>query len=539
MQSTIFRSYLTPAKILWLQGNVKDSKVLLCPGCGQPSVRKGPSCAMIGQSSMLIDFGQEFFGGLQIITAGTTEDRKPVKVRIRLGESVSEAMNSPENDHGINDDILHVAWMGLTEFGKTGFRFARIDLLDENSRVELREIRGISYLRQLDRIGTFECSDDRLNRIWDVSVRTVHLNMQEYMWDGIKRDRLVWIGDMHPEISVISAVFGNVEVVSKSLDFVRDETLLPEFMNGINAYSMWWILIHHHWHMWYGDLGYLKQQEGYLLELLSQLEQYVDDSGKENLPDRRFVDWLTKGDDVAIHVGLQSLLAMTFNAAADLFDILGHPQKAELYRGIYKKICGYRLPATMNKSVSALCVLAGISDAKQTNQNVLSNMALNGLSPFYGYYVLQARAAAGDYQGCIDLIRNYWGGMLDLGATTMWEHFDINWLENAGRIDELPTEDKVDVHKTYGDHCYKSYRHSLCHGWSGGPAAWLIEHVLGVSPEESGFRKVSIQPYLADLEWAKGTVPTPHGLIEITHIKDNTGKIKTEYKLPSKIKKVL
>ena len=50
---------------------------------------------------------------------------------------------------------------------------------------------------------------------------TVHLNMQEYLWDGIKRDRLVWVGDMHPEVMTIHTVFGENEVVRKSLDFAK------------------------------------------------------------------------------------------------------------------------------------------------------------------------------------------------------------------------------------------------------------------------------------------------------------------------------
>ena len=42
--------------------------------------------------------------------------------------------------------------------------------------------------------------------------------MQEYLWDGIKRDRLVWLGDFHPELVTITKVFGYNEVVPKSLD---------------------------------------------------------------------------------------------------------------------------------------------------------------------------------------------------------------------------------------------------------------------------------------------------------------------------------
>ena len=70
--------------------------------------------------------------------------------------------------------------------------------------------------------------------------------MQEYLWDGIKRDLLVWVGDMHPEVMTILAVFGANEVVTKSLDFMEEITPLPAWMNGsYSSYSMWWLLIQH------------------------------------------------------------------------------------------------------------------------------------------------------------------------------------------------------------------------------------------------------------------------------------------------------
>ena len=50
--------------------------------------------------------------------------------------------------------------------------------------------------------------------------------MQEYLWDGNKRDRLVWLGDMHPEVMTVNTVFGYNEVVPKSLDLIRDVTPL-------------------------------------------------------------------------------------------------------------------------------------------------------------------------------------------------------------------------------------------------------------------------------------------------------------------------
>lgn len=58
------------------------------------------------------------------------------------------------------------------------------------------------------------------------------------------------------------------------------------------------------------------------------------------------------------------------------------------------------------------------------------------MSTFMGYYILSARAMAGDIQGCLDCVREYWGGMLSLGATTFWEDL-YRWMENGAPIDEL------------------------------------------------------------------------------------------------------
>ncbi len=166
-------------------------------------------------------------------------------------------------------------------------------------------------------------------------------------------------------------------------------------------------------------------------------------------------------------------------------------------------------------------------------------MAVDGprrMSTFYGYYVLQARALAGDYQGAMDCIRQYWGAMLDLGATTFWEDFDLDWTQNAGRIDELVPAGKKDIHGDFGNYCYKGFRHSLCHGWASGPTAWLSEHVLGVGVVESGCRVVRIEPHLGDLTWVEGTFPTPMGVIKVRHDKQADGTIRSDIQAPAGVR---
>ena len=103
-----------------------------------------------------------------------------------------------------------------------------------------------------------------------------------------------------------------------------------------------------------------------------------------------------------------------------------------------------------------------------------------------------------------------------MGATSFWEDFDLAWCENAFRIDQMPVPGKKDIHADFGAYCYKGLRHSLCHGWASGPAAWCSEKILGVTPAAPGYRKIRFTPDLCDLDHASGTIPTIHGDIRVS-----------------------
>jgi hypothetical protein len=102
-----------------------------------------------------------------------------------------------------------------------------------------------------------------------------------------------------------------------------------------------------------------------------------------------------------------------------------------------------------------------------------------------------------------------------MGATSFWEDFDLAWCENAFRIDQMPVSGKRDIHADFGSYCYKGLRHSLCHGWAAGPAAWCSRKILGVTPAAPGFSKITFTPDLCRLEYASGTIPTPCGEISV------------------------
>ncbi|MFZ4546352.1 MAG: alpha-L-rhamnosidase C-terminal domain-containing protein [Bacteroidales bacterium] len=541
------RIYLKPTRIVWQSDTtgkyIVNAEKLLEQGNGQADLVGANLCVVKGgglvNSAILLDFGKEIHGGIQVVT-GMHAENAPVRVKITLGESVSEAMSEVErstatNDHAIREYVLLLPWLGTIEIGNSGFRFAKIELLDQKRELKLKEVRAKAVQRDIPWLGSFKSSDERLNQIWQTGAYTVYLNMQNFLWDGIKRDRLVWVGDMHPEVMTILSVFGYNEVVPKSLDLIRDITKLPAYMNGISSYSMWWILIQYQWYMNNGDINYLQKNQDYIYATLGLLEKKIDADGKENLDGVRFLDWPTSPNNEAIHAGLQSMMVMTFDAGQKIATVLKNNEKASKYLQSVQLLKKHIPDANNNKSGAALLALSGLEDSKKINQDYLAVKPTEDISSFYGYYVLQARAMAGDYEGAIDVIRKYWGGMIDLGATTFWEDFDLKWMENAGRIDEITPEGKVDVHAQYGNYCYKGLRNSFCHGWASGPTAWLSQHVLGITVLEAGCRKVKIEPHLGDLKWVEGTYPTPLGVIYVKHEKQADGSIKSTIKSPKGI----
>ena len=186
-----------------------------------------------------------------------------------------------------------------------------------------------------------------------------------------------------------------------------------------------------------------------------------------------------------------------------------------------------------------MLVLANMADKPQKECDIIAENGAHGFSTFFGYYMLRALAEGGRFEEAMQIMSDYWGAMLDLGATTFWE--DLNYAEalKAARIDQQVPDGAYDYHASSGDYCYKGHRHSFCHGWASGPTSWLSQYVLGITPLEPGCRKVAIKPHLGKLEWAEGSFPTPYGVIRVKHTRDAGGKVSTQYDAPTGVEVVL
>lgn len=498
----IQKEYLPAKCLLWRTPGAENAECFIGNSGCQIARNTLPPLLFAPGDAFLLDFGRELAGGAAIVSY------REGRVRLRFGESASEAMGEPDQTHAIHDAELPLPFCGTLEFGATGFRFLRIDVLDE---LELGNVLAAETLIPVEETGGFTSSDPLLDDIWRTARQTVRLCMGNYIYDGAKRDRLVWMGDLYPEIRTILHAYGAHPHISRSLDFVRDDTPCPKFMNGITSYSLWWIVCQHAYYRYGGDLAYLKKQHACLDELLHRFGGHIDREGREALPGRRFLDWPNDRNPEAVHAGLQGLAAWAFRCGETLALALGDRLLAQFAGEACRRLSGH-VPATAVKSARALQILAGIT----ADDAPLLADPLRNISTFGGGFVLEALAQTGRHAEALRLIREYWGAMLSRGATTFWEDFNLDWLENSGRIDELTPKGKRDLHADFGDFCYKGLRHSLCHGWASSPLSWMSETLLGIRFIEPGGERCRFNPALPEaFEYLAGTVPTPHGPISV------------------------
>lgn len=436
---------------------------------------------------------------------------------IRAGESRDEALASDttETRHDVTERSPGV-WESVHELA---VRWLRVE------HATPTVVRIEASLRPGELRGAFVSSDDDLNRIWAMSALTVRLCMQRLTIDGIKRDRMPWIGDQALAVSANAYTWADAEIVRDSLTALGRPR--NGYVNGIVDYSLWWVIAHRFNQRFFSDDGMLRRGAGDIDDFMAKLGADAGQDGvlrpssdpdqfEPALPSGVFLDWNVEVDPDRESTALQVLWFWAQRTAADLLGGIGHPrarfwsERAEntaktLRERALDEATGLWLPYLASGDEGAvpgdgaeypnfLSVLAGLDGASSEAVRELLRTPLSG-TPFMQSFALQARALLGEAEDAVDVIRSRWGAMLAHGAQTCWEEFG-----DTGSPWEM-----------YG----RRFGKSLAHGWSAGPAALLPELVLGIRPQDAGWRTFTLEPALGSLDWACAVVPTLHGDIVV------------------------
>ena len=422
---------------------------------------------------IVLDFGKEMNGGVRIITSVC--EKSFSKIRIRFGESISEVYSNigekgATNDHNPRDFETCLSSLGDHSFGKTGFRFVRIDFL-EQEKIVLQNIYCENNILNKKANYVYGGKDRLVGDIYKTAKRTIDLcSAGEYIVDGIKRDRLVWVGDLHPEMLALVTLYGRLPIIERSLEFVKKHTQDEDWMNGISTYSMWWAIIVTDYYFLTCAKDFILKHIDYLKFLIDKFDVCVDKNGELNYG-WLFVDWQTT-DSLDAEAGVRAINLICVKNIIKLFNELGVETKKA--QGLLKKLNKKSIKVQKMKQVVALKYFAeGMIDDSDYKLLISNNAA--GMSTFMSYYILKA-VASKDVKLAITMMKEYYGAMLELGATTFFEDFDIEWIKDSTKLNQLAIDGQKDFHGDNGAHCYEGFRHSLCHGWSSGVIKFIKEY---------------------------------------------------------------
>jgi hypothetical protein len=116
----------------------------------------------------------------------------------------------------------------------------------------------------------------------------------------------------------------------------------------------------------------------------------------------------------------------------------------------------------------------------------------------------------GQVEKVIQIVRSYWGRMVDENAATFWETISADFLSGTSRIGTR----------------------SHCHAWSAAPLMMLPRIILGVNVTSPGCRTVDINPQPCGLKRASGSFPTPRGSIEVSWFIDKSNEMNLSVSVP-------
>lgn len=452
---------------------------------------------------VLYDFGKETFAKLIF-----EEHRRDIK--IYYGESREEALDT---EYCYLRDCIN-AGQDTAELPGRAFRYIFIpgSIHDYHFRTDYE------YL-PLEKKGTFHCGDELINQIWEVSAYTFHLNSREFFLDGIKRDRWIWSGDAYQSYMINRYLFFDPEICKRTILALRGKDPVEKHINTILDYSFYWIMSVYDYYEMTADADFVACIYPKMKSLIEFCLSRLDENGFAVKVDDDwiFIDWADIDKTGAV-CAEQMLFARSLEAMAECSRVIGVDGKrysehaSELKNKINQFFWCEEKGAYIDSFVSGknnitrhaniFAVLFGYADDRQKRliiENVLLNDAVCQIkTPYFKFYELEALCRIGELNCVLDRMKDYWGGMLEQGATAFWEEY------NPSITGDLQ-------YKMYGD----KFGKSLCHAWGASPIYLIGRYFLGLRPTAPGYKNFEVKPKLERIHDVEAVMPVNGGSVSI------------------------
>ncbi len=468
------------------------------------------------KSGKLFDFGKETFGFIKFHGL-----KGKGQLDIVFGESKEEALSE---NHAETLDKLQINLDAKTDSTLSLSKAFRYVYVVPIGNVTYDSVSMLYEYADVQEPGGFRCSDDLINKIYQVSKYTFHLNTREFFIDGIKRDRWIWSGDAYQSYLMNYYLFFDAPTVQRTLYALRGKDPVTSHINTIMDYSFYWFMGVYDYYLYTGDKAFINQLYPRMQSMMDFCLNRRNANGfVEGLAgDWIFIDWakgLSKQGEVSFE---QLLLARSLETMAICADLVNDDKGHQLYQKladdlkvnlfsvywdqskhalVHSRVKGVR-SSNVTRYANMFAIFFHYFDEPQ-KQEVKTHVLLNDsiqkiTTPYMRFYELEALCAMGEQKYVLNEMKDYWGGMLNLGATSFWEEYD-------------PTKKGAEHYAMYG----REFGKSLCHAWGASPIYLLGKYYLGVKPTSAGYATYSVEPNLGGLQWMQGTVPTPSGNINL------------------------
>lgn len=361
-------------------------------------------------------------------------------------------------------------------------------------------------------------ADEELNRIWICSAYTLRMCMQYFLLDGIKRDRLPWVGDLALSVLASAYTFAEAEPIRRSLVALGRPGIRKTHLNGVVDYSLWYLIAHDSYQLYFSDPDFLQQQYPEISEHIDVLLHHCSpdaflipyDDYEQNFT----IDWIdgkkTSALQTLFYWSLHSAARLARRRKDDALEKRCRDHALRLKQSLFEKAWDpekglfFDVPGEpesgFHRHANFLAILGGLT-GKEENLRIVKELLNGNLppagTPFMLAFELLAMYRAGEAAAALAKIREVWGGMLQVGATTFFEAWDSR-------------KKNREIYSFYD----RPYGLSLCHAWSSGPAFLLPLIFSGCEATDDGWKSFRAAP-LKLVPGQAVTIPTPYGQIEI------------------------
>jgi len=449
--------------------------------------------------TVILDFGQHCVGSFHLELSRHGSGDSPTRLRLTFAEVPAEVAEPLDPYKGslsrawLQDEVINIdvvpARVDLPR--RYAFRYVKIEIIATSGAFKVSVSKtwcdGVSSAPALESLPQPKNLSEDLRTIDRISLHTLRDCMQTVFEDGPKRDRRLWLGDLRLQALANAVSFKNFELVKRCLylhaGLLREDGLVPACVyetpsprigaNFIVDYAALFAPTLLEYAEASGDLDTARELWPVALWQTELLKCFVDDAGRFTNPEKMwvFIDWNAK-----LHRDAAALGALIFGlgktiALAERIGMGGSVSplrdrlkqwRAAATRDLFDRERGLFISGPERQvswASQAWLILAGVVEgpaaAGALKAVAADASAVKPGSPYGWHYVLEAMFLCDMKSQATEIIRDYWGKMVHLGADTFWEVFD-------------PSDQRL---SPYGTHLMNSY----CHAWSCTPAVFLRE----------------------------------------------------------------